>query len=162
MSFFNGSDVDETVLEKFETLADGDYLCTVKELTDETARNNPATKYFKVTFEVVRGANSGRFIWGNFTHQHHNPKAANIGRARMKQLCLAAVDKPAIDYPSEVYGKPVTVSIRTKPDKAGQLSTNVTGISGPNQAARAVVTPTNMMQTAPVAKSVNPLDDIPF
>lgn len=187
MSFYDGTQDDETILENFEPLPDGDYLCNIAEVGERVSQKNPNVEYYGTEFEVIKGDHAGRKIYGNFVYKHHNEKAVNIGRARMKQLCIAAVGTARIDRAEQLFGKTVTVRIRTKPDKrTGEPSTNVTGIGGPQGIAKKGSNPapapgvqrttqsfagTNSTPDGrqyppnpgnPPAPQHNPLDDVPY
>jgi hypothetical protein len=129
MGFFDGNDVDEGVLDSFENLPDGDYPVTVDEVSDVQSQNNSRCRFFKVVFEVAEGEGAGRKVFANWVHEHDSEKARNIGRARMKQLCLTLAGKAAINSPDELYGKICTIRLKTRVDKrTGEPNQNVVAI----------------------------------
>jgi len=129
MSFFDGSQVDESELKSFDPLPDGEYICMVKKCELKGSQNTAGCKYFSTQYEVVKGPKAGRMIFSTFVTEHPNEKVRNIGRARMKLLCLAATGKPVVNAAEELTKKPIMVKIKTTKDKnTGQDSTNVLDI----------------------------------
>lgn len=124
--FFDGSQVDETEANKFDSLPDGHYTVMVKSCEKKDSQNTPGCKYFSTQYEVVKGEHAGRMIFSTFVTEHSSEKARNIGRAKMKLLCLAAAGKPTISTAHDLMQKPFVIKIKTTKDKAtGQESTNV-------------------------------------
>jgi len=125
MTFYNGTNDDENAAGGFEALPDGEYLCSCTECEARDSRNSDC-RYYATVFEVVQGQFCGRKIFANFVFEHQNEKAVNIGRARMKQLALAATGNPIVNNPDELYRRPVALKVRTRLDRnSGYENTDI-------------------------------------
>ena len=71
-----------------EPLPAGDYLVTITESDIDTKEDR--SQQVKVTMEVVSPEHyAGRKAWANFTLEHSNPKAVEVGRRILGNLCRA-------------------------------------------------------------------------
>ena len=131
--FFDGQNDDEKILDSIGLiLPAGDYLTVVRSLTKEQAQNNPNTLMFKVEIEVIQGKFMGRKIWENFIYQHEKKITVDIGRARMKQLCMSIVGTPGIGSPDQLYNQPFTTRLGNK-TKAGIVTESFVEKTGPKE-----------------------------
>jgi hypothetical protein len=130
MTFFDGSDVDEKVLDNLGTLPDGDYKVVTSEVSKEWSTKSPGVGFCKCVFEVVEGDFMGRKIFSNFIFKHpSSDKAVEIGRARFKLLCLAALGSAVLESEQELYGKPIYLQMKTRTSKKGGSSFDIQKIS---------------------------------
>lgn len=125
MAFYDGTTVDEAVLDRLGVLPEGRYLCVLKSCEVVNARTDANTFMFSNEFEVVKGDYEGRKIYSNIVFRHTNPRAVEIGMARMKQLVMSITGKPVIDSAAEIVGQLVHVTIDHKKDKDGKVSSEV-------------------------------------
>jgi hypothetical protein len=125
MAFFDGTDTDESVLDKLGVLPEGRYLCCLKTCEQKTGRKDPNCFMFANEFEVVKGEFVGRKIFSNLVFRHSNDNAVKIGMARMKQLVTAITGKPVIDSAAEIVNGLCHVTIEHKKNKDGTVSSEV-------------------------------------
>ena len=129
-AFFDGSDIDEKVLDKLGKLPDGDYKVVTEECKKEWSVKSPGVGFCKCVFEVVEGDFMGRKIFSNFIFKHPtSDKAVEIGRARFKLLCLAAVGSPVLESEQELFGKPIFLQMKTRTSKKYGESQEIEKIS---------------------------------
>ena len=115
--FFDGSDVDESVLGALDPLPDGDYRAIVIECQQKQSRNDQSCLMYAVTFEIVHGSFEKRKVYGNFIFQHSNADAVKFGKARMKKLCIAAAGKATINGPEQLFSRPVLIRVKNRFDR---------------------------------------------
>lgn len=124
--FFDGSDVDESVLNSFGELPNGNYTAIITEIALKQKKDDPFVEYYSCEFEIVSGQFTGRKIWTIFTSQHHNEKAVQIGRAKLKGLCRVVAGKDVIQNENELTNKPLLITIKNKKDRqTGEMKPNV-------------------------------------
>lgn len=140
--FFDGSQDDESILDNMGALPDGEYKVCLAHASKEWSRNNPEVGLLKCEFECLDEAYEGRKIFQNFILKHPtSPKAVEIGRAKFKKICLAALEKPAIETPDELYGKPIVLKMKNRKQKNGQDSFELEKIYSTTEAQAMSYTP---------------------
>ena len=119
--FFDGSNDDESVLESLGKLPDGAYKVCVAEASKEWAKNSPGVGLLKCELDVLDDDYLGRKIYSNFIFIHpRSERAVKIGRARFKEICVAATGDAKIDAPEDLYGKPFYVKMVTRTQANGR------------------------------------------
>lgn len=130
MTFFDGSQDDEKVLDSLGQLPDGAYHVCVANLDKQWSRNNNKVGLLKAEFDVLNEEWQGRKIFQNFIMVHPtSPRAVEIGRARFKKICLAATGEPVIETPEDIQGKPFYLKMKNRPQRNGQSSFEIESIS---------------------------------
>lgn len=128
--FFDGTQDNESVLDSLGNLPDGDYRVCVARLEKKWSRNNTQVGLLSAEFDVLDEQYLGRKIFQNFIFKHPtSPRAVEIGRARFKKICLAATGEAVIESPDDVAGKPFYLRMKNKPQRNGQNSFEIEGIS---------------------------------
>lgn len=128
--FFDGTNDDEGVLNSFGQLPDGVYKVVLAQASKEWSRNNSEVGLLKCEFDILDEQYLGRKIFSNFILKHpQSPIAVEIGRAKFKKICLAAIGKPAIERPEDLAGKPFYLKMKTRTQKNGRESFDIDDIS---------------------------------
>jgi hypothetical protein len=127
MSFFDGSQVDETVLDSLGSVPPGRYLCLLKACEAKPSKNDPNVFYYAMEFEVADGPLKSRKVYANNIFKHPNSeKSVELGMARMKQAVVAIAGRPTIHSPAEIVGGLCQVTLESRKDKAGKEYSEVT------------------------------------
>jgi len=112
-SFFETFSPDEHETTSYDVLPAGDYsvICTAME---EKATKAGTGSYIAATFQVIDGAHQGRMVWANFNVNNANPKAEEIGRRELADLCRAVGVTPRSS--DELLNIPLTIKIAIDKD----------------------------------------------
>lgn len=128
MSFFDGSQVDEKVLDSLGALPAGEYLASLETCEIKPGQADPNVAMFASEFQVVQGDFAGRKIFNNAIFRHPSkPRAAEIGQARMKQMVVALCGKDSISSPAEIQGKTCIITLEERKDRNGNMRAEVSG-----------------------------------
>ena len=87
-SFFETFSPDEHETASYDVLPAGDYLAIVKAMEEKTTKAGTGS-YIAASFQIIDGPAQGRMVWGNFNVNNPNPKAEEIGRRELADLCRA-------------------------------------------------------------------------
>lgn len=105
--------------DSYEPLPAGDYLVMVSESTIDV--KDDGSQFVKVTMEVLQPENYyGRKCFANFTLEHSNPKAVEVGRRILANLCRA-VGVMSPRETEELHGIPFFVRLAVEQWQDGSL-----------------------------------------
>lgn len=128
--FFDGTNDDASVLDSLGKLPDGSYKVCVADAVKEWAKNSPGVGLLKCEFDVLDDDYLGRKIFSNFILKHpKSERAVKIGRARFKEICVAATGDAKIEAPEDLYGKPFYVKMVTKTQANGRENFEIEKVS---------------------------------
>ena len=130
--FFDGSNVDTKVLDSIGMIPDGEYKCVTSLCEKKRSDKDASVAFMKVEFEIVEGDYMGRKVFNNFLFMHSSEKAVRIGKARFKNLCIAATGIALLERADDIYGKPIFLKLENKTQKDGRNSLDIVGIAGSN------------------------------
>lgn len=108
---FNVADVPESQ-RSYDPLPDGWYTAFISK-TDLCATKAGTGQYIKVRYDVTGPTHQGRVVFGNFNVRNPNPKAEEIGREQLRDLCLAVGLKTVVDT-DQLIGSTVSIKIATR------------------------------------------------
>jgi hypothetical protein len=123
LSGFNANNVEP--MAEFEAIPAGKYVAAI------TASEMKATKagtgsFLELTFEIVEGEFKGRKFWARLNLDNPNQVAVKIARSELASICRAAGVMEPKDS-SELHNLPMLVTVKTKPDKDGELRNELKG-----------------------------------
>ena len=119
--FFDGSQVDESVLDSLGSVPPGRYLSILKACEAKQSRSDANCFMYALEFEVIDGPLKGKKIYSNHIFRHPtSAKSVELGMARMKQAVVALAGKPSILSPAEIVGGLCFVTVESRKDKQGK------------------------------------------
>ena len=109
---FDATTVETTTEEETKTyspLDAGEYEVM---MIDSIVKDNKAGtgKYLSVTLDVIQDKGKGRRIFDMFNFEHQNPKAQEIGKRKLADLCKV-LNKEKVGDSSEMHNKPMLAVI---------------------------------------------------
>jgi hypothetical protein len=114
MADLKGFNANNEPRATFDPIPAGKYLAIVIE---SELKKSEASEILKLTFEIIEGPYKGRKVWARLPLRHSNPKAQQIGRGQLVDICQAVgVLQPKDSV--ELHNLPllVTVKVRTRED----------------------------------------------
>jgi hypothetical protein len=87
-NFFETFSPDEHETASYDVLPAGDYLAIVTAMEEKGTKKGDGS-YLAASFQIIDGPAQGRMLWGNFNVNNPNPKAEEIGRRELADLCRA-------------------------------------------------------------------------
>jgi hypothetical protein len=112
MSFFEENKFDANEYEpgkSFDVLPPGEYKVILTDICEKTTKAGNG-KYLAAAMQIVEGEHADRMIWSNFNVENPNPKASEIGRRELADLCRA-VGVPAPKSESQLLNVPIVVKL---------------------------------------------------
>ena len=85
---------------KFEPLPPAVYDAQIESVELRDNRNNTGS-FFKFRWRILGPSHTNRVIFSNVTWQHQNPKAQDIGRQNLAELCTA-LKRKGFDRPEDL------------------------------------------------------------
>lgn len=116
-SIFKADDVVEDSL-----LPAGNYLC---EITKSAIKETKAKtgKYLSLHISIIDGDHAGNLVFDNLNIENPNPKAVQIAKRKLKQLC-EAISLDELEDTAELHGVPFTANIKVKDASGGWPAKN--------------------------------------
>lgn len=106
----------------FSPIPEGQYGVIVND-ADIKATKSGTGKMVKVTLEVLSPSHVGRLIFANFNYINQSEVAQRIGRAQLKELCLA-VGIAELKDTDQLIGKKCLAEVKIRPAKDGYDAQN--------------------------------------
>jgi Protein of unknown function (DUF669) len=102
-----------------DLLAPGEYVAeAITATTQQTKKGDGYT--VKVEWRVAQGDHEGRHLFQYITFLHPNSTAQNIGRAQIKDWCVAVGFEGALQKLEPLLFKPVKLKVAIAKDESGQ------------------------------------------
>ena len=121
---FNVADVPESQ-RSYEPLPDGWYTAHISN-AELCATKAGTGQYIKVRYDVTGPTHQGRIVFGNFNVRNPNPKAEEIGREQLRDLCLA-VGINTVKDTDQLVGSVVAIKVATRKQEGYEPSNEVKG-----------------------------------
>jgi hypothetical protein len=103
---------------RYELIPAGTYLSEITEAKLSATRNGRGQQ-LHLTGRVIEGQHEGRLFWESIIYAHVNQMATKIGRARIKDYCVACGIEETITDVSAFTFKPFLATLGIQKDKDG-------------------------------------------
>ena len=88
---------------------------TKSELKDTSDKTG---KYLALTFKVIEGEHSGRFVFTNLNLVNKSDVAVRIARSDLKAICAAVGHDDELEDSSDLHGIPMEIKVSVKEETA--------------------------------------------
>jgi hypothetical protein len=112
---FNPAEEEGT---RFDLIPAGTYPVEITEAKVSATRNGHGQQ-LHLTGRIIEGSHEGRVFWDSIMFAHVNQMAVKIGRARIKDYCVALGIKERITNPETFKFKPFFATFTIRKDKDG-------------------------------------------
>ena len=134
---FNANEVDPAV--GFDPIPAGKYLAIITESEMKPTKAGTG-QYLQLTFQVLDGPYKGRLVWARLNLDNPSDMAVKIARAELSSICRA-VGVLAPKDSIELHNLPLVIKVGCKKrDDTGEITNEIKGYEGKQQAASPAVT----------------------
>lgn len=118
---FDASSAPQTSND-FEPLPAGTYTATVTGCEVKQTKAGDG-QYLRVEYTISGPSGAGRKVWSNYNVRNANPKAEEIGRSALAELCRA-VGKARLGDTDELVGCAVSIKLKIREASNGYEAQN--------------------------------------
>jgi hypothetical protein len=117
-----------------EALPAGDYPVVITDSSMKTAKSGG--EYLELVLQVIDGPYSNRLVWDRITLSNPSPKAVEIGKRTLSQICHA-VGLLQVQDSAQLHSIPLMARLKYKDDPQWGPSNDVGGYRAMSQAPAA-------------------------
>lgn len=136
----------------FDPLPPGWYQATITK-ADLTPTKDGTGQYIKVRYDILGPTHQGRVVFGNLNLRNANPKAEEIGRQQLGDVCRA-IGKMQLSDTDELLGGVCEIKLTIRTQEGYEPQNEVKGWKA--IAGGVMPTPEIKHETAPAAKATPP------
>jgi Protein of unknown function (DUF669) len=144
----------------FDLISDGKYKAIVTSATASDTKNGRGTKV-DLTWSIDEGDYEKRLVFQSILIRHESQKAEQIGRQKMKDLCIACGVTAVVTDLDVFLFKPCQIGVATETDPNGQYpSKNKVTFIRPYVAPWNGPTPVKTTKLAQPVNTPSPKEDV--
>jgi hypothetical protein len=109
---------------RYDLIPPGVYMAAITDASISATKNN-AGQMLNFTWKIMGdGPHEGRSVWQSILFAHTNPQAVKIGRAKIKDVCIACGVEEKITDLDVFKFKECLITIAVEPEKDGYDAKN--------------------------------------
>ena len=153
MANLTGFDANEVEpMTDFEPIPAGKYAAVITESEFKETKSGTG-QYLQLTFQVIEGPHTNRFLWARLNLDNPNATAVAIAKAELSAICRA-VGVMAPKDSIELHNLPLVIHVRCKQRQdTGDLVNEIKGYSRKEQAPVAAAAAATSVSTPPWSRA---------